>query len=94
MAKFEIKTSFKLSSRNILVLGGEITEGTISIGDLVWFLDENQDYERKLVGIEAIDVGIGRSNYFSHVGLVIKDQVDKIDPQSITKKEVLKLRKK
>ena len=42
MAKFEIKTSFKLSARNILVLAGEIIEGTISVGDHIWFSDGKQ----------------------------------------------------
>ena len=83
MAVFEIKTAFKLSGRNILVLGGDILNGIISVGDVVQFSDDQNTYNREIISVEAIDYNIGRPDFYAHIGLVIEKDIDSINPREI-----------
>lgn len=76
VAKYYIDEKFALSGRG-LVLVGQITDGTVLIGNFIEFSCEDQVMRRKITGIEMIrrlDVK-GRLDH-NNMGLMIGDLDD------------------
>ncbi len=52
-AKYSIQSTFVIHGLG-LVLGGEILEGTIHIGDIIEFDFESESLEKRILGVEGI----------------------------------------
>lgn len=53
IAKYIIKDTFKITGRGI-VLAGSITEGIVSVADMIEFTAFSTLYQRKIIGIEGV----------------------------------------
>lgn len=88
MAKFEVKVALRMPTRANLSLGGDILEGTISIGDVAKFRHGTDDVQLEIIKLGAIDHNIGRSDFFSLVALVFADEEEVFDPDKIPEQEI------
>ena len=88
MARFDLKIALKMPTEANLILGGNILEGTIAIGDQARFRQGAEDLQLEIVQIGTIDYKIGQPDFHSHVALVFLDEEEVLDPKQIQKQEV------
>ena len=81
VATFQIQKSFNLTGRGLVILG-QITEGTIKIGDLLTFTHDNKALTFMISGVGIAD-NISTREYWVGLTFVYQNEEQKLEFQKI-----------